>query len=209
VVLGFRGSQRPADLAQALGVDPSTATRMCDRLVRKHLITRRRDVVDRRVVLLDLSAPSRRLVDRVTRWRRQEIGRILDAVGPVEHGASGAGIHELWRRRRGPRGRLATQLGAVITSLSARWRGLRTKAGQAVATSSYLRRWALLGALIDVIAGLVAVVFFAALKLATRLFLHLMAAFSVPNPVAEGGGMGSSGFSRPWAVPLVVALGGL
>ncbi|HVC69474.1 MAG TPA: MarR family winged helix-turn-helix transcriptional regulator [Acidimicrobiales bacterium] len=87
VVLGSRGSQRPVDLAQALGVDPSTATRMCDRLVRKHLITRRRDVVDRRVVLLDLSAAGRRLVDRVTRRRRQEIGRILEAVDPAEHGA--------------------------------------------------------------------------------------------------------------------------
>ena len=87
VVLGSRGSQRPVDLAQALGVDPSTATRMCDRLVRKRLITRRRDVVDRRVVLLDLSASGRRLVDRVTRQRRQEIGRILEAVDPAEHGA--------------------------------------------------------------------------------------------------------------------------
>ena len=97
----------------------------------------------------------------------------------------------------------------MITSFCARWRGLRTTAGHAVATSSYLRKWALLGALIGVIAGLAAVVFFEALKLATRLFLHLMAAFSAPNPVAEGGGMGSSGFTRPWALPLVVALGGL
>jgi DNA-binding MarR family transcriptional regulator len=87
VVLGSRGAQRPVDLAQALGVDPSTATRMCDRLVRKRLITRRRDVIDRRVVLLDLSASGRRLVDRVTERRRQEIGRILEAVDPAEHGA--------------------------------------------------------------------------------------------------------------------------
>jgi DNA-binding MarR family transcriptional regulator len=87
VVLGSRGAQRPVDLAQALGVDPSTATRMCDRLVRKRLITRRRDVVDRRVVLLDLSAAGRRLVDRVTSQRREEIGRILEAVDPAEHGA--------------------------------------------------------------------------------------------------------------------------
>ena len=97
----------------------------------------------------------------------------------------------------------------MITSLSAWWRGLRTKAGHAIATSSYLRKWALLGALIGVIAGLAAVAFFEALKLATRLFLHLLAAFNVPNPVAEGGGIGSSGFTRPWALPLVVALGGL
>lgn len=85
VVLGSRGPLRPADLAQALGVDPSTATRMCDRLVRKRLITRRRDVVDRRAVLLDLSASGRRIVDRVTDQRRREIGRILKSVDPGAH----------------------------------------------------------------------------------------------------------------------------
>jgi len=87
VVLGSRGAQRPVDLAQALGVDPSTATRMCDRLERKGLITRRRDVIDRRVVLLDLSAAGRRLVERVTRSRRGEIERILEAVDPAERDA--------------------------------------------------------------------------------------------------------------------------
>jgi DNA-binding MarR family transcriptional regulator len=87
VVLASRGSQRPVDLAQALRVDPSTATRMCDRLLRKHLITRRRDVVDRRVVLLDLSASGRRLVERVTRSRRDEIERILEAVDPADRAA--------------------------------------------------------------------------------------------------------------------------
>jgi MarR family protein len=42
IELASRGPQRLADLATALGVDRSTATRMCDRLVRKHLVTRRR-----------------------------------------------------------------------------------------------------------------------------------------------------------------------
>jgi len=84
VVLASRGPQRPVDLAQALNVDPSTATRMCDRLEGKNLITRRRDVGDRRVVVLDVSAGGRRLVDRVTRRRRKEIGQILTAVDPKE-----------------------------------------------------------------------------------------------------------------------------
>jgi len=87
VVLRSRGPQRPVDLAQALGVDPSTATRMCDRLARKRFITRRRDVVDRRAVLLDLSASGRRLVDRVTDQRRREIERILKSMNPAEHEA--------------------------------------------------------------------------------------------------------------------------
>ncbi len=85
VVLASRGPQRPVDLAEALGVDPSTATRMCDRLEGKHLITRRRDEADdRRVVVLDVSASGRRLVDRVTRRRRNEIGLIVGAVEPKE-----------------------------------------------------------------------------------------------------------------------------
>ncbi len=84
VVLASRGLQRPVDLAQALGVDPSTATRMCDRLAAKKLIARRRDVADRRVVVLSLSASGRRLVERVTERRRREIEQILDAVDPTE-----------------------------------------------------------------------------------------------------------------------------
>ncbi|MGC2168554.1 MAG: MarR family winged helix-turn-helix transcriptional regulator, partial [Acidimicrobiales bacterium] len=85
VVLGSRGPQRIVDLAQALGVDPSTATRMCDRLVRKRLITRRRDIVDRRGVTLDLSAAGQRLVTRVAQRRRREIARILAMVDPAEY----------------------------------------------------------------------------------------------------------------------------
>jgi DNA-binding MarR family transcriptional regulator len=84
VVLASRGSQRPVDLAQALSVDPSTVTRMCDRLEGKALITRRRDKEDRRTVVLDLSAAGHQLVDRVTLRRRREIGQILTAVDPKE-----------------------------------------------------------------------------------------------------------------------------
>jgi DNA-binding MarR family transcriptional regulator len=83
VVLASRGSQRPVDLAHALGVDPSTATRLCDRLVRKRLILRRRQGDDRREVRLDLAANGRRLVDSVTTARRGEIERIIAAV-PAE-----------------------------------------------------------------------------------------------------------------------------
>jgi DNA-binding MarR family transcriptional regulator len=48
VVLASRGPQRMSDLSQALGVAPSTAGRMCDRLVRKGLARRQRDRADRR-----------------------------------------------------------------------------------------------------------------------------------------------------------------
>src|SRR5581483_8220199 len=87
VVLGARGSLRPVDLAEALGVDPSTATRLCDRLVDKRLISRRRQGGDRREVRLSLSDQGRRLVGDVTERRRIEIERILAAVpGPQRQG---------------------------------------------------------------------------------------------------------------------------
>ncbi len=84
VVLASRGAQRPVDLAQALNVDPSTITRMCDRLEGKLLITRQRDEDDRRIVVLGLSAEGQRLVDRVTNRRRNEIEQILTAIEPKE-----------------------------------------------------------------------------------------------------------------------------
>ncbi len=84
VVLASRGQQRAVDLALALNVDPSTITRMCDRLEGKLLITRQRDEDDRRIVVLDLSAGGQRLVDRVTNRRRNEIEQILTAIEPTE-----------------------------------------------------------------------------------------------------------------------------
>src|ERR1700749_5224155 len=48
IVLAARGPQRLADLATALGVDRSTATRMCDRLGRKRLVPLRGGGGDRR-----------------------------------------------------------------------------------------------------------------------------------------------------------------
>jgi DNA-binding MarR family transcriptional regulator len=82
VVLASRGPQRPVDLAQALALDPSTVTRLCDRLVAKKLIARRRQETDRREVRLTLTATGRRLVDDVTGRRRQEIERIVAAIEP-------------------------------------------------------------------------------------------------------------------------------
>lgn len=55
-------------------------TRLCDRLARKGLISRRRQGADRREVQLALSPRGAELVSKVTRRRRREIGKILAAV---------------------------------------------------------------------------------------------------------------------------------
>jgi DNA-binding MarR family transcriptional regulator len=80
VVLASRGTQNMAELAEAVGVTPATATRMCDRLVRKKLVVRRAEQGDRRQVRLSLSRVGLELVAAVTDRRREEIERIVGAV---------------------------------------------------------------------------------------------------------------------------------
>jgi DNA-binding MarR family transcriptional regulator len=86
VVLASRGPQGLASLAEAVAVTPSTATRMCDRLVRKGLVHRRPERGDRRQVRLSLAAQGRRLVDAVSERRRREIALLLAAVAPEGRG---------------------------------------------------------------------------------------------------------------------------
>lgn len=80
VVLASRGPQRVADVSAELGIDPSTGTRLCDRLVRKGLVRRQRSTSDRRVVRVTLTSAGRSLVDQVTVRRREELSRIVAAM---------------------------------------------------------------------------------------------------------------------------------
>ncbi|HET8990515.1 MAG TPA: MarR family transcriptional regulator [Acidimicrobiales bacterium] len=96
VVLASRGPQNVAGLAGHLGVTPATATRMCDRLVRKRLITRAHERGDRRSVRVALSARGRDLVDEVSERRRREIRELL---GSLSSGARGELVRALGRLR--------------------------------------------------------------------------------------------------------------
>lgn len=77
IELAIRGPQRVAELAEILRVDRSTATRMCDRLVRKRLVSRRRETADRRAVRISLAPAGAKLISEVSERRRGEIGRIV------------------------------------------------------------------------------------------------------------------------------------
>ena len=83
VVLASRGPQTVADLAELLAVTPPTASRLCDRLVKKGLIRRRSARHDRRQVRIALTAAGRELIDAVTLRRRREIAALLEPI-PVE-----------------------------------------------------------------------------------------------------------------------------
>jgi DNA-binding MarR family transcriptional regulator len=80
IVLAARGAMRPVDLAEELSITASTATRLCDRLVQKDLISRARTEADRRTVELDLTPRGKKLLEDVTTARRGEIARILGAL---------------------------------------------------------------------------------------------------------------------------------
>jgi H+/Cl- antiporter ClcA/CBS domain-containing protein len=88
-------------------------------------------------------------------------------------------------------------------------RSLQARATRWLASASYGRKWLVLGALIGITAGLGAVVFYEALRAATHLFLGVIAGYTVPTPVGEGGRAASAHFARPWAIPLVACVGAL
>lgn len=84
VLLDQHGPMTVTELAEALGVVPSTATRMCDRLVAKGLIRRALDRRNRRCVTVRLAKPGRELIAGSTARRRVEIARILDVLAPAD-----------------------------------------------------------------------------------------------------------------------------
>jgi DNA-binding MarR family transcriptional regulator len=83
VVLASRGPKTVAELADLVAVTPPTASRLCDRLVKKGLIRRRAGRHDRRQVHIALTETGRELIDTVTVRRRREIADLLTAI-PLE-----------------------------------------------------------------------------------------------------------------------------
>lgn len=83
IVLASRGPQTVADLADLLAVTAPTASRLCERLVKKGLIRRRAGQHDRRRVHVALTATGRDLIDAVTIRRRREIAELLAPI-PLE-----------------------------------------------------------------------------------------------------------------------------
>ena len=95
VVLASRGPQGVAELADAVAVTPPTASRLCDRLVKKGLVRRRTDRHDRRQVQIALTHSGRDLVDAVTERRRGEIADLLAAIPPETQHAVGVALRRL------------------------------------------------------------------------------------------------------------------
>lgn len=84
VMLYTRGPLNLAAVAAGLEVNPSNASRTCERLSKAGLLDRRELLEDRRNVALTLTAAGRRLVDSVTRHRRVAIERVLRQMSAPE-----------------------------------------------------------------------------------------------------------------------------
>lgn len=80
VILDSRGAVKISTLADLLDVNPSTATRMIDRLVLTEMVRRQPNPASRREVVVELSDEGRRVVRGVTRRRKAAIGRIVASM---------------------------------------------------------------------------------------------------------------------------------
>jgi DNA-binding MarR family transcriptional regulator len=77
VVLRSRGPLKLATLAEHLGVNPSTATRMIDRLIGANLVSRHVNPSSRREVVVGLTETGASVVSTVTQRRRKQIAGIV------------------------------------------------------------------------------------------------------------------------------------
>lgn len=87
VLLTTRGPQRPIDLAAALGVNPSSATRLIERLTQSGFIWREPISGDRLSYRVHLSKAGCTLVDEVWQQRREGFEQMLANLPEERHDA--------------------------------------------------------------------------------------------------------------------------
>ncbi|MCK0093747.1 MarR family transcriptional regulator [Rhodococcus sp. F64268] len=84
VMVDTWGPLNLAAVAQALGVNPSNASRAVDRLIKAGLMDRRDAPEDRRNLNLTLTAEGKALVEKVSAHRRDSISAVLERMTPED-----------------------------------------------------------------------------------------------------------------------------
>lgn len=84
VVLASTGPQRMGDLAERIGVHPSTLTRTVERLEQSDLILRAPVPGNRREVRVELASAGATLVATVTDLRRAEIMAVVESLSDAD-----------------------------------------------------------------------------------------------------------------------------
>jgi DNA-binding MarR family transcriptional regulator len=94
-MLAALGPARSARVAAGLGLEPSSVTRLVDRLMSAGHVTRDMDPSNRSAVILRLTASGQHIVDDVVAWRRRELRRILLRLAPGDRAALTASLGRL------------------------------------------------------------------------------------------------------------------
>jgi len=115
VVLATRGPQTVTALAENLDVHASTMTRMCTRLVTRGLVLREPSSIDRREVVITLSAAGIELVDNVMRKRRDEFETTVRHLQPSEQRAL-INTLDTFARALGENSAASTSMAGPVTS---------------------------------------------------------------------------------------------
>ncbi|WP_270889037.1 MarR family winged helix-turn-helix transcriptional regulator [Pedococcus sp. 5OH_020] len=87
VLVASRGRLNLGQVAEALGVHPSNATRTVDRLVVAGLVERTDDPADRRYLALELTLRGHDVVERVMAYRRASILEVMDHMSSTQRRA--------------------------------------------------------------------------------------------------------------------------
>jgi len=82
-VLADLGQARSVQVAQALGLEASTVTRLADRMVAAGYVRRGGEPRHRGVVTLKLTESGKDLVGQVAAWRERELARIFRQLPPA------------------------------------------------------------------------------------------------------------------------------
>jgi DNA-binding MarR family transcriptional regulator len=91
-VLADLGPVPSGRAARTLGLDPSTVTRLADRMVAAGHVARGADPGHRGVVTLALTPSGRELVAAADAWRRRELARIMAKLEPADQAAVTAAL---------------------------------------------------------------------------------------------------------------------
>ena len=84
VMLQYEGPMNLTSIAEGLGVNPSNASRTCDKLAAAGLVERRDDQRDRRHLSISLTAKGRGLVDSLMDDRRALLDEIVGEMKPAD-----------------------------------------------------------------------------------------------------------------------------
>jgi DNA-binding MarR family transcriptional regulator len=116
VMLSYEPSLSLGMVAEGLGVNPSNASRACDKLVAARLVHRADDDRDRRQLRISLTSKGRRLLDSVMESRRRLLDDLVAEMAPIDQRRLTRGLTALLAvlGDEEPTTRLGTRPGDII-----------------------------------------------------------------------------------------------